>query len=82
MEFLGHQRAFDYLLATGMIITAFVSDRHMSIAKWMREDLPNKCRELGKPMVHHFFDVWHIGKSKLTYKCYFHMSLKPTCMVP
>ena len=47
-----------------MIITTFVSDRHASIAKWMRETCPKICKELGKPVITHFFDLWHIGKSK------------------
>lgn len=64
MEFLGHQKAFAFLLSTGMIIKAFISDRHTSIAKWMREECPKKCQELGKPVVDHFFYLWHIAKSK------------------
>jgi len=64
MEFLGHQRAFAVLFTTGMIIKSFISDRHTSIAKWMREDCPKTCQELGKPLVQHFFDLWHIAKSK------------------
>lgn len=67
MEFLGFKEAFTFLLGTGMIIKSFVSDRHTSIAKWMREDCPKKCEELGKPVAQHFFDIWHIGKSKLFY---------------
>jgi len=62
MEFLGFKEAFTFLLGTGMIIKSFVSDRHTSIAKWMREDCPKKCEELGKPVAQHFFDIWHIGK--------------------
>ena len=65
MEFLAFEKAFTFLLGTGMIIKSFISDRHTSIAKWMREDCPKKCRDLGKPVVQHFFDIWHIGKSKL-----------------
>jgi hypothetical protein len=68
MEFLGHKRAFSYLLSTDMTIKSFISDRHTSICKWMREELPAKCRTLGKPLINHFFDLWHIGKSKLN-KC-------------
>jgi len=64
MEFAGHQRTFEFILTTGIIITTFVSDRHASIAKWMREELPRRCSALGKPIVNHFFDLWHIGKSK------------------
>jgi len=67
MEFLGFKEAFTFLLGKGMIIKSFVSDRHTSIAKWMREDCPKKCEELGKPVVQHYFDIWHIGKSKLFY---------------
>ena len=63
MEFFAHQKAFAFLLGTGMIIKSFISDRHLSIAKWMRQECPKKCQELGKPVIHHFFDLWHIGKS-------------------
>lgn len=65
MEFLAFQKAFTFLLGTGMIIKSFISDRHTSIAKWMREDCARHCREIGKPVVQHFFDIWHIAKSKL-----------------
>lgn len=65
MEFLGFKEAFTFLLGTAMIIKSFVSDRHTSITKWMREDCLKKCEELGKP--HNYFDIWHIGKSKLFY---------------
>lgn len=64
MEFIGHQKAFVYLLTTGMIIRAFISDQHSAISKWMRVECPKKCKELGKPVVDHFYDLWHIGKSK------------------
>lgn len=32
---------------------------------WMRDEFPKKCKELGKPVIDHFFDLWHIGKSEL-----------------
>lgn len=69
MEFLGHQKALAFLLGTGMVIKSFISDRHQSIAKWMREECPKKCRELGKPLIDHFFDLWHIGKSNYNKYC-------------
>ena len=53
MEFLGHQKALAFLLGTGMIIKAFIS-----------EDCPKKCKERQKPIIEHYFDLWHIGKSK------------------
>ncbi|XP_046861503.1 uncharacterized protein LOC124454796 [Xenia sp. Carnegie-2017] len=62
MEALGHQKAMSFLLTTGLIITTFVSDRHATIAKWMRETCPKLCKELGKPVIQHFYDLWHIGK--------------------
>jgi hypothetical protein len=50
MEFLGHQKAFSFLLSTGMIITTFVSDRHASIAKWMWEECTKLCKEMKKKL--------------------------------
>ena len=64
MEFLAFQKAFTFVLETGMIIKSLISDRHTSIAEWMREDCVTKCNDLGKPVVQHFFDIWHIAKSK------------------
>ena len=64
MEFLAFQKAFTFVLGSGMIIKSFISDRHASIAKWMREECPKKCKDLGKPIIDHFFDLWHIAKSK------------------
>lgn len=64
MEFFAFEKAFTFLLGTGLLIKSVISDRHTSIAKWMREDCPKKCRDMGKPIVAHFFDIWHIGKNK------------------
>ena len=64
MEFLAHKQAFTYLLTeTLMNITAYVTDRHGSITKWMREECPGICKKYGKPVVKHFFDCWHVAKS-------------------
>lgn len=65
MEFMGFQEALTFLLGTAVIIKAFISDRHSQIAKWMRVECPKKCKDIGKPVIDHFFDLWHIGKSKL-----------------
>lgn len=65
MKFTGNQKAFALLLGTAMILKAFISDRHSQIAKWMRDEFPTKCKELGKHVIDHFFDLWHIGKSEL-----------------
>ena len=55
MEFIGHQKAFAFLLGTAMIIKAFISDRHSPIVKWMRVECPKKCKELGEPLIDHLF---------------------------
>lgn len=65
MEFMGFQEALAFPLGTAVIIKAFISDRHSQIAKWVRVECPKKCKDLGKPVIDHFFDLWHIGKSKL-----------------
>ena len=57
MEYAGFQRAIEHLLDRGFDISAFISDRHISIAKHMRDELP---------MITHYFDLWHLKKSKLT----------------
>ena len=71
MEFLGHQKAFHFLLSqTQMIITTFISDRHSTIAKWMRESRPAVCAQDGKPAITpitHLYDRWHVAKCKLLY---------------
>lgn len=60
---MAFKEAFAFLLATGMVVKSFISDRHVSIAKWMREECSKKCKDLGKPVGNHFYDLWHIGKS-------------------
>ena len=65
MEFMGFQEALAFLLGTAVIIKAFISDQHSQIAKWMRVECPKKHKDLGKLVIDHFFDLWHIGKSKL-----------------
>lgn len=64
MEFAGHHRSIMFLLTTSMIIKEYITDRHTSITKWMREECPNICKEMGKCKIDHFFDLWHIAKSK------------------
>jgi len=38
----------------GLGVSIFVSDRHRSIAKWIRECCPG---------TKHFYDIWHIARS-------------------
>ncbi len=55
MEFMAFKLSMDYLITYGLYITTFISDRHTSIAKYMRDVL--------KKIVH-YFDLWHLKKSK------------------
>ena len=55
MEYAGFQRCMAYLLGSGLAIGTFISDRHLSIAKHMREKLSN---------ITHYFDLWYIKKRK------------------
>ena len=57
MEYAGFQRCMTHLLGCGLAIGTFISDRHLSIAKHMREKLSN---------VTHYFDLSHIKKRKLS----------------
>ena len=43
-----------YLSDCGIKISTFISDRHTSIAKHMREKLSD---------IVHYFDLWHLKKS-------------------
>ncbi|CAB4011359.1 uncharacterized protein LOC110233295 isoform X1, partial [Paramuricea clavata] len=53
MEYHGFVRSMEYLLGCGLLIKTFVSDRHTSIAKHMREKLAN---------IKQYFDIWHLKK--------------------
>ena len=54
MELKGAQDSFAFLKEAGLAIAVFISDRHRSIAKWIREQ---------EPETEHFFDIWHVAKS-------------------
>jgi solute carrier family 8 (sodium/calcium exchanger) len=43
------------MIEEGIVIHSIVTDRHVMIAKWLRENL-HKTK--------HFFDVWHLAKSE------------------
>ena len=55
MEFMAFQHCMDFLLAYGLLITTFISDRHSTIASHMKNVLTN---------IVHYFDIWHLKKSK------------------
>jgi len=54
MELEGAKQCFEYLFLAGLAITVFISDRHLGIAKWIRECQPRTC---------HFYDIWHVARS-------------------
>lgn len=56
MELEGLKRTVETLKSNGLDVDTIVTDRHMSIAKWIRENLIN---------TNHFYDVWHIAKGLL-----------------
>lgn len=54
MELFGAKRCFEFLKNSGLKINTFISDRHRSIAKWIRDSEPETT---------HFHDFWHVAKS-------------------
>jgi len=53
MEFMGFKECMNFLLGYGIVITSFISDRHVSIASHMRKVLTG---------ITHYFDIWHLKK--------------------
>ena len=56
MEYESFCRSMEYLLSL-IAVKTFVSDRHSSITKHMRE--------VQLPQIIHYFDIWHLKKSML-----------------
>lgn len=54
MELEGAKRCFQFLERLGLTITVFISDRHRSIAKWIREVCVKTT---------HYYDIWHVARS-------------------
>jgi len=53
MELEGLARTVELLTALKLTIGVIVTDRHPSIQKWIRENIPNTT---------HYYDVWHVAK--------------------
>ncbi len=53
MEMEGLIRTVDLLDDWGFNIGTLVTDRHRSIAKWVRKNMPETF---------HLYDVWHVAK--------------------
>ena len=56
MELLGFRKSMQYLTDSQLDISTFISDRHTSIAKCMRENYNG---------ITHYYDLWHLAKSKM-----------------
>ena len=54
MELTSAKACFAFIKQAGLNIGTFISDRHKSIAKWLREHEPN---------TQHCYDIWHVAKS-------------------
>ena len=53
-ELEGVKRCFHFLGDQNIPIPVFISDRHRSIAKWIRENCPSTRQ---------YYDIWHVVKS-------------------
>ena len=58
MEFLAFKQYMEFLIACGLTIATFISDRYVSIASHMKTVLSR---------IVHYFDIWHIKKSKILF---------------
>ena len=67
MEYHGFVRCMEYILGCGLLLNTFVSDRDSAIAKHMREKLAG---------IKHYFDLWHLKKSKLLKSKKLHYCMK------
>ena len=68
MELEGAKRCFEYLLDSGVPVPEFTSDRHVGIAKWLREQHPE---------ITHYYNIWHIAR--IITKKIVHVSKEKDC---
>ena len=67
MEFMAFKLCMDYLFGNDINMGTFISDRHKTIASYMKKNLKK---------VIHYYDLWHLKKSKwLKMKVYFRFCL-------
>ena len=60
MEIEGFKRGMQFLEQQNMNIKRIITDRHVQVKKYMREQHPD---------IEHRFDVWHVAKGKDPVKC-------------
>ena len=53
LEQEGLTRGIKFLESQALVINTFVSDSHVQIRKWVKENLPH---------TQHYFDIWHVAK--------------------
>ena len=70
MEYEGFQRCINFLSAMPCGIGTFISDRHSSVIKHMREKLSG---------IKHYFDLWHLKKVRIFS---FHCIITALCFAP
>ena len=59
MELEGLKRALNWVSEIQQLqITDIVTDRHSSVKKFMRDE---------RPLINHWFDVWHVAKGMYEY---------------
>ena len=64
MEKEGLNRVMKFLEEKGLQLDVLVSDKHLQIQKWMREEHPE---------VDHYLDIWHVAKGIINNcKCILH----------
>ena len=49
----GLTRGIKFLESQALVKNTVVSDRHVQIRKWVKENLPH---------TQHYFDIWHVAK--------------------
>ena len=54
MELTSAKAYLSFIKQAGLSIRTFISGRHKSIAKWIREQEPN---------TQHYYDIWNVAKS-------------------
>ena len=64
----GLTRGIKFLESQALLKNTFVSDRHVQIRKWVKENLPH---------TQHYFDIWHVAKgiSFLFFMSFFYFSV-------
>jgi len=58
MEKEGLRRSVEFFKLNGIPIKSIVTDRHVQIKKWIRENMVETT---------HMFDVWHVAKGILIF---------------